>query len=256
MTREPTEGGTTVRQRLVIVGRGSRDREEARAVTALVKGVARRLEGTDVVGAFADATVPTLGSVMAGASGPSVVVPLFLSADPAGTEIAEAARLSPFPVTVARSLGPHPLLAAAGAMQLRAAGATRGDPVVMLTSGAKDADATADALVAGRLLRAHWGAAVRTAFLNGAGPSVREVVGALREEGHRRIVASPYLLAPGHLSARAAALARSEGLASTGDVLAQHPLTVELVVRRYVAARRVALGVPSVASAVRRPRVA
>ena len=103
----------------------------------------------------------------------------------------------------ARPLGPHPLLAAAAAMRLRAAGAQRGDAVVMVVAGSTDPDAAVDTYVAGRLLQARWG---------GAGPGrAPERGGALRrgrdgEPAPRRaraIAMSPYLLAPGHFAAKA-----------------------------------------------------
>jgi sirohydrochlorin ferrochelatase len=170
--------------------------------------------------------------------------------------VPEAARLSPAPVTVARRLGPHPLLAAAGAQQLRAAGARRGDAVVLVMAGSKDPDAATDAVVAGRLLRTHWGAPVEVTFLSGSGRSVPETFDRLRTAGHRRIVASPYLLAPGHFASRAAALARAEGAAVVGDVLAHHPLVAELVVRRYRAAWLGLLGAATPSSPGRASRVA
>jgi sirohydrochlorin ferrochelatase len=113
---------------------------------------------------------------------------------------------------------------------------------MLVVAGSTDPDASAEALVAGRLLRAHWGAPVRVAFLSGSGPSVPEVFAGLRAEGHGRIATSTYLLAPGHFATKANALARAQGTVAVGDVLAHHPLVAELVVRRYLAARRSALG--------------
>jgi sirohydrochlorin ferrochelatase len=94
---------------------------------------------------------------------------------------------------------------------------------------------------------------VRVAFLSGEGPGVPEVVARLRGEGHRRVAASPYLLAPGHFATRAAALAAVNGVTTVADVLGNHPLLAELVVRRYVAARLAVLGS---SSSPRRSRVA
>ena len=243
-----------MKPRLVTVAHGTRNAEGPPVIEALVRRVQRRLPDVGVIGSYVELTEPSFDSVMAAADGPSVVVPLLLSTGyHVNHDLPESARLSPFPVTIARPLGPHPLLAAAGAMQLRAAGAARGDAVVLVVAGSKDPDATADALAAGRLLRAQWGAPVKVAFLSGAGPSVPSVVEQLRAEGHRRVAASPYLLAPGHFATRAATLARINGATTVADVLAHQPLVSELVVRRYVAARRAALGsVPT----VRRSRVA
>jgi sirohydrochlorin ferrochelatase len=187
---------------------------------------------------------------MASAQGPSVVVPLLLSTGHhVNHDLPETARLSPYPVTLARPLGPHPLLAAAAAMQLRAAGAARGDAVVLVVAGSNDPAAAADARAAGRLLRSRWGAPVRVACLGGTGPRVPEVFARLRAEGHRRIAVSPYLLAPGHFATKAAAVARSQGAVAVADLLGPHSLTAEVVVRRHLEARRTA-------TASRRSRVA
>lgn len=245
-----------MRHQLVTVAHGTRDAAGPRAVRALVKRVARRLPGTAVVESYVELAEPTFTSVMATARAPSVVVPLLLSTGyHVNHDLPAAARRSAHPVTLARPLGPHPLLAAAGAMQLRAAGAARGDAVVLVVAGSRDPGASVDALVAGRLLRTHWGAQVRVAFLSGDGPGVAEVMAGLRDDGHRRIAASPYLLAPGHFASRADVLARANGATTVGGVLAGHPLVAELVVRRYLAARRAVIAAGPAAD-VRRSRVA
>ena len=240
--------------RLVTVAHGTRNAEGPRVIGSLVSRVRRRLPDVDVVESYVELTEPSFESVMASAEEPSVVVPLLLSTGYHVThDLPESAQRSPFPVTLARPLGPHPLLAAAAAMQLRVAGAARGDAVVLVVAGSKDPDATTDALAAGRLLRAHWGAPVKVAFLSGAGPSVPEAVESLWSDGHRRVAVSPYLLAPGHFATKAAALAEVNRATTVADVLGHHPLVAELVVRRYLAARRAVLGS---AMSVRRSRVA
>lgn len=242
-----------MKERLVTVAHGSRDSEGPRAISALVKRVARRIPDVEVVESYVELAEPTFASAMATSKEPSVVVPLLLSTGyHVNVDLPDSARLSPFPVTTSRPLGPHPLLGAAAAMQLRAAGARRGDAVVMVVAGSKDPAATTEALVAGRLLRAHWGAPVRVAFLSGSGPRIPEVWAGLREQGRSRIATSPYLLAPGHFATKADAHARAQGTVAVADVLAPHPLVAELVVRRYVAARRVALGAGLGVSGARR----
>lgn len=243
-----------MKPRLVAVAHGTRNAEGPRVIGSLVRRVQRRLPDIEVVESYVELTDPSFESVMVSAEGPSVVVPLLLSTGyHVNHDLPEAARLSRHPVTMARPLGPHPLLAEAGALQLRASGAARGDAVVLVVAGSQDPDASADAVAAGRLLRAQWGAPVEVAFLSGAGPSVPEVVARLRADGHGRIAASPYLLAPGYFATKAATLAQANGVAPLADVLGHHPLVAELVVRRYLAARR---SVPGSALPVRRSRVA
>lgn len=229
--------------RLVAVAHGSRNAEGPRAIRSLVQRVARRLPAVEVVESYVELVEPSFESVMATAGEPSVVVPLLLSTGHHVTvDLPRAAGLSRCPVALAGPLGPHALLAAAGAMRLRGAGAERGDAVVLAVAGSTDPDASAEAVLAGRLLRAHWAAPVRVAFLSGSGPSVPEAFAGLRAEGHSRIATSTYLLAPGHFATRATALALGEGTVAVGGVLADHPLVAELVVRRYLAARCPALG--------------
>ncbi len=231
-----------MKARLVTVAHGTRSSEGPRTIRALVRRVGHRLPDVEVVESYVELAEPLFDSVMATATGPSVVVPLLLSTGHhVNHDLPESAGRSPFPVTMAPPLGPHPLLAAAGAMQLRAAGASRGDAVVLVVAGSKDPDATTQALVAGRLLRAHWGGPVRVAFLSGSGPSVPEVFARLRAEGHRRIATSPYLLAPGHFASKTAALATTSGTTAVANLLGPHPLVAELAVRRYVAVSRSAL---------------
>lgn len=226
-------------------------------IRSLVSRVARRLPDVEVVESYVELSEPSFESVMATAEGPSVVVPLLLSTGyHVKHDLPQTADLSPLPVTLTRPLGPHPLLAAAGAMQLRAAGAVRGDAVVLIAAGSRDPDGVTDALMAGRLLRARWGGPVRVAFLGGAGVTVPEVFDQLRAAGHRRIAASPYLLAPGHFASRARLLAAAAGATVCADLLGHHPLVGELVIRRHHAVRRAALGPVPAGRPRRRVRVA
>lgn len=225
--------------RLILVAHGTRNPDGPPAVKALVRRVARRLPDVEVAESYVELVEPSFPSVMASAQGPSVVVPLLLSVGHhTEHDLPRAAALSRHPVALAPPLGPHPLLAVAGAMQLRSAGARLDDAVVMVVAGSKDPRAAVDARVAGRLLQEWWGAPVRVAFLSGDGPGVPEVVDRLRSEGHGRIAASPYLLAPGYFATKAEELARAHGATTVADVLLrQHPTVAELVVRRYVSAR-------------------
>lgn len=225
--------------RLILVAHGTRNPDGPPAVRSLVRRVARRLPHVEVVESYVELAEPTFESVMASAQGPSVVVPLLLSVGyHVEHDLPRSAGLSGYPVRLAPPLGPHPLLAVAGAMQLRASGAEPDDAVVLVVAGSTDPRAAVDARVAGRLLSERWHAPVRVAFLSGAGPGVPEVTEQLRSEGHRRVAASPYLLAPGYFASKAERLARAHGATTVADVLLRaHPTVAELVVRRYLAAQ-------------------
>lgn len=251
-----------MKPRLVAVAHGTRNPVGPTAIRSLMGQVRRRLPNVDVVDSYVELVEPSLSSVMSGSNGPSVVVPLLLSTGYHVThDVPESAQLSEHPVTLARPLGPHPLLAAAMGMRLRASGARRGDAVVMVAAGSSDPDAAVDTYVAGRLLQSHWGAPVTVAHLSGEGMRVDDAMAELRRAGHRRIAAAPYLLAPGYFATKADVLAKVNGATSVAGVLGPHPLIAELVVRRYLAAARSGAGRSGTArsgpsrsgSAVRRP---
>lgn len=243
-----------MKPRLVTVAHGTRAAEGPVTIHGLVRQVARRMPNVDVVESYVELVEPSFSSVMERAEAPSVVVPLLLSTGyHVTTDLPEAALRSPYPVVTARHLGPHPLLAAAAAMRLRAAGAQRGDAVVMVAAGSTDPDAAVDTYVAGRLLQAHWGGApVQVAHLSGEGLSVADAMANLRRDGHTRIAMSPYLLAPGHFAAKARTISVLHGATAVADVLGQHPLVAELVIRRYLTAMRASVGLGT----ARRARVA
>ena len=243
-----------MKPRLVTVAHGTRAAEGPVTIHALVRQVARRMPNVDVVESYVELVEPSFSSVMERAEAPSVVVPLLLSTGyHVTTDLPAAALRSPYPVVTARPLGPHPLLAAAAAMRLRAAGAQRGDAVVLVAAGSTDPDAAVDTYVAGQLLQAHWGGApVQVGHLSGEGLSVADAMANLRRDGHTRIAMSPYLLAPGHFAAKARTISVLHGATAVADVLGQHPLVAELVIRRYLTAMRVSVGLGT----ARRARVA
>jgi len=230
-----------MKPRLVTVAHGTRDAAGPVTTSALVRRVRRRLPNVDVAESYVELVEPDLGSVLERSEGPSVVVPLLLSTGyHMSKDIPETARRSRHPVTLAPALGPHPLLAAATAMNLRAAGARRDDAVVLVAAGSSDPAASVDTYLAGRLLQAHWGAPVQVAHLTGQGLGFAEALASLRAEGQRRVVAAPYLLAPGHFADKARRTAEGHGVHTVADVLGAHPLVAELVVRRYLVAMRAA----------------
>lgn len=243
--------------RLVAVAHGSRNPAAQRAVEALVATVRRRLPTVETSAAYVELAEPDLASVMASAGGPSVVVPLLLSTGHhVRHDLPEAVRCSRFPTVLARPLGPHRLLAAATVLRLRAARAGRGDAVVLVAAGSNDADALVDTSGAGRLLAAHWGAPVDVAHLSGPGRRLPAVMEELRAAGRARVAVAPYLLAPGHFAAQAREVARLEAATAVADVLGDHPLVAELVVRRYLAGVRTLATGSSTTSGRRPSRVA
>lgn len=226
-----------MKPRLVTVAHGTRDPRGSELLGWLAQRVALRLPEVEVLGSYVELAEPTFASVMRSAQAPSVVVPLLLSTGyHLKHDLPESAALSRFPVTMAGPLGPHPLLATAAAGQLRAAGAHPDDAVVLVVAGSRDHEATTQAVLAARMLQRQWAGPVCPAFLSGSGARVPEVIGRLRAHGFDRVAASPYLLAPGYFATESGSSARASGATAVADVLGHHPLVVELVVRRYLAA--------------------
>ncbi|MEV7430319.1 MULTISPECIES: sirohydrochlorin chelatase [unclassified Nocardioides] len=151
-----------------------------------------------------------LRGVLAGAVRPPVVVPVALDgALPHG-----------------RPLGPHPLLAAAQASRLIAAGARPGRAVVMVAPGSHRPEDQERLVRAAALLAHTWTGPVRLAAQTGPVPRPEELLG-------RGTAVSPYLLAPGPDADEVRATASAAGAPVVADVLGAHRFLVELVVRRY-----------------------
>ena len=221
---------------LVGVAHGTRNPAGPTTIEALMAQVRRRLPGVDVLTSYVELNEPLFSDVMAAQHGPTVVVPLLLSSGyHTNHDLPEMAKVAHGPVRIARPMGPHPLLAAVMCQRLQASGARRGDAAVMIAAGSRDSDGLVDALAMGRLLQSHWGSPIQVATMSGNGRTVTEAVESLWDEGHRRIAAVPYLLAPGYFSRKARALAKVAGCTTVAQELRSDRLVAELVVRRYVA---------------------
>jgi len=211
---------------LVTVAHGTRTAAGNDVARALTAAAAARL-GWDATAAYVELCAPLFADVVVEVEAPAVVVPLLLSTGyhlrhdlPAAVTAAGRTDLR-----LGRALGPDPLLAAAQADRLRAAGARPGQPVVLVAAGSSDPAADADLDAARRLLARAWGAPVRLATLSGRGPRLEEVV-------RRGDAVAPYLLATGHFHRRVRGVALAAGAAPVADVIGPHPRVVDLVVAR------------------------
>lgn len=213
--------------RLVTVAHGTRragGNETARRLTA---AAADRL-GLRATAAYVELSEPLLADVVAGLDGPAVVVPLLLSTGfHVRQDLPEACAGAPegVPVVLGRPLGPDPLLARAQVDRLVEAGAEPGAPLVMVAAGSTDLRAWRDLRGATRLLAEHWGGRVRLTTLSGYGRRPEEVV-------RTGDAVSSYLLSPGLFSRKVREMAEAAGASVCADVLAEHPLLVDLVVER------------------------
>jgi sirohydrochlorin ferrochelatase len=220
---------------LVTVAHGTRVASGNLVSAAITARAARRMGRLPSVASYVELCAPLLTDVMAESRRPTVVVPLLLSTGfHIKHDIPQAVSHAQAPTLLARPLGPHPLLAEVMCHRLRGSGARPGDPVVLVAAGSNDPDAEHDLAAARQLLQSRWGAPVRVATVAGQGRSLNEVVEEARADG--RVAVAPYLLSPGFFSRRTRALAEAAGASVVADVLGDHPLVAELVVRRYKAA--------------------
>ena len=201
--------------RLVTVAHGTRT-PAGNAVARALTGAAGTRLGMPWVASYVELCAPSYSSVMASGV-PSVVVPLLLST---GHHVRHD-------LDAGHALGPDPLLAVAQVARLVSAGASPGQPVVMVAAGSGDPLATRDQMLAAAYLSEQWGGPVRLATLSGIGRRPGEVV--TPEDA-----VSPYLLAPGHFADRCSAESAAAG--AVADVIGDHPAVVDLVVSRAVEA--------------------
>lgn len=124
------------------------------------------------------------------------------------------------------TLGPHPLLAAAQAARLLAAGVRAGRPVVMVAAGSEDRDAQERLDRAAALLADTWTGPVRLATTAGPGPRPEEVIG-------RGTVVTPYVLAPGADAEALRGRAAAAGAAVVAEPIGAHRFVADLVARRF-----------------------
>jgi len=237
---------------VVLLAHGSRDPRHAATIERIAAALDERSLRATVGSAFLDLTAPTLAEAVTPLPDASevIVVPMLLTRAfhagvdvPAAMESATAARPD-LTLRTAAVLGPSPLLTTAMDRRIREAGvdaAERGTAVLMIAAGSSDDDARAQVAH----IASQWLTGPRRgthAFAAGPGPDVATAVSTLAELGDvTRIVAAPYLLAPGALPDHAFAEARARGAAHgievvIADVIGDAPEVLELVPARARAA--------------------
>ncbi|GAA3878529.1 sirohydrochlorin chelatase [Streptomyces sedi] len=222
---------------LVAVAHGSPDPRAEPAVRALLRLVGAMRPGVRVAVGYLENDRPTLEGTLAGLGGSAVLVPLLFSRgyhvkqEIPGALAAVDDRLR---VTVAGSLGPHPLLAEALHGRLVDAG-YRGGPVVLAAAGSRDPESAAGTGYTAAMLATRLGGVpVVPAYASADSPTVAEAVEALRASGHREVAVASCFVAPGRFAERCAAEAPGVAAAPLGN----HPALARLVLHRYDQARR------------------
>jgi sirohydrochlorin ferrochelatase len=182
---------------LILAAHGTR-RPGGVAMIGDLAGQVSRLLGRTVQVAFVDVLGPTPSEVLAGADGPAILVPAFLSRGyHVRTDLPAHVAASGHPdVTVTPALGPSRGIVRILHQQLVKSGWRQGDSVILAAAGTSDQRARADLDTTAMLLSALLGSPVDMAFVATGEPRVRKAVDRARRRGRRVVVAS-YLLADG-----------------------------------------------------------
>ena len=205
--------------RLLVVAHGTASPEGSATTARLVDAVRAARPDVLVDLCFLDVVDPRLETVLDDRS--TIVVPLLLSTGyHVQTDIPAAVAGYPT-VTVARHLGPDPLLVDALLDRLPA---ESGGSVVLVGAGSSRAEAADELAEMGTQLSGRLGLPVRVSNLG------EDVRGAL-EQLPAPVRVATYLLTEGQFvtSLRAAA----EGIATVAEPLGVHPALVQLVWQRY-----------------------
>lgn len=220
---------------LILVAHGTREPAGPREIDRIARAASRRI-GTAVYPSYVDVIGPTVADALTGIRGPVVVLPAFLAA---GYHVRQdlpaqlAAAGCEADVFLATALGPAPELAEAMLTRLREAGWRRGDRVLFSAAGSSGDCALADSRSAAALLGRRCGQWLNPSFVTTSRPLTEELAGHLRS-ARKHVFIAPYLLAPGLFHHKLTALPVSGVAAPIGA----HPSVIELIARRYDAARR------------------
>lgn len=219
---------------LVLVAHGTRKETGVTLIGDLADQVSTMLGARVHVG-FVDVLGPSPSEVLQTLSGPTILVPAFLSRGYHVTvDIPAHVTASGHPdVTVAEALGPGPQLTRVLVDRLVECGWRPGDSVVLAAAGTSDAGALSDLRRMSALLSAVIGERVELAYAATGEPRVADAVAQQRRRGAKRVVVASYLLAEGLFQDRL----RSSGADAVADPLGTHPAMVRLIANRFRRAR-------------------
>jgi sirohydrochlorin ferrochelatase len=213
--------------RLVTVAHGTRSGEGNEVAVELTRLAGAAL-GVEAVTSYVELQEPLLADALAISAVSTVVVPLLLSRGyHTRVDLPGALASAQGEVALTEPLGPSTALAKAQVARLIEAGATPGQPVVLVAAGSQDPVANDDLVAAAVLLGALWGSDCRLATMTGG--DIASVV----MPGD---AVSTYLLAPGYFARTLADDAREAGASVVSDVLGTHPAVVDLICERYLSA--------------------
>lgn len=218
---------------LVVVAHGSRDPRALSTVHTLLDRVRELRPGLPVRLGHIELNEPLLPDTLAALdTDAAILVPLLLSRGyHVKRDIPEMAAESGVRTSVAKALGPHPLVVEALYDRLMEAGwqNTPGTAVVLAAAGSRDPESKVDTNHTAALLSERLGAPVLPAYATTAGPTVPAAIQTLTAQGHHRIAVASYFTAPGRFATECAA--RAPWIASAP--LGPHPAMARLLLHRY-----------------------
>ncbi|MFE6359631.1 sirohydrochlorin chelatase [Streptomyces sp. NPDC057806] len=247
---------------LVVVAHGSRDPRALSTVQALLERVRELRPGLPVRLGHIELNEPLLPDTLAALdTDEAVLVPLLLSRGyHVKRDIPEMAAESGVRTSVAKPLGPHPLLVEALYDRLMEAGwsQTPGTAVVLAAAGSRDPESKVDTSRTAALLSDRLGVPVVPAYATTAAPTVPDAIRLLTARGHHRTAVASCFTAPGRFATECAD--RAPWIASAP--LGPHPAMARLLLHRYdqsLAARAASThlrGAGNCATSHRRPALA
>lgn len=232
---------------VVLLSHSSSDPRSRLACDLLARRVGHRL-GARVAQATLDLNRPRLDGAVAymqsNGINDLIVVPMLLTtayhSTPESAAIAQSA-MSTYQntrITMAVPMGADPFLLRGLDAILKSAG-HRPNPetaVVLASPGSSFAAVRSRHAALALEWRSHgWGGSA-VAFASGQGPTVQDAVAQLQGDGFERICVSPFLLAPGAMSARIASAAREAGAEAITGTLHSTDAAMDVVLRRVRAA--------------------
>ena len=214
---------------LIAAAHGTRSAAGLATMHRLVELVRESRPGVEIDLCFLDVLEPSLRRRLESADGPAVVVPVLLSAGYHVADDIPSVVSTHGRITVARHLGPHPLITDALTDRLNEAGASDADLVALVGSPSRHPSAGEDLAAAAADLARALARPVRVLALDDALP---DALTALAESSGRVAVAA-YLLGEGVFHGTLRAQAAKTPVVAVTAPLGAHPAIARLVLLRY-----------------------